>query len=258
MAKQSKITVKHYLEKRLKLRDFTYPVYCYITYKRQTTKFKSFTGVYLSEVEFEIYSKNNNIDISKIDIENYDKDKKAFDNVNHSLKYINNVGKLEREIKAIHFILDNYINKDDIFESNFIRNLGFLFNDLKPNIIGFYWDFYTENLKKSDNIKIKYNDFVKAFNKENNLLDNLQSIKNFTEIDLLNFFDKSVLIKWNALKVIFYLYSNNNIIDFIIDFNSENLELESKYIKLNTKKIVFDEIFKDYTNYINNSLSTPF
>ncbi|HFG0578640.1 hypothetical protein [Flavobacterium psychrophilum] len=271
MAKQSKITVKHYLEKRLKLRDFTYPVYCYITYKRQTTKFKSFTGVYLSEVEFDIYSKNNSIDVSKIDIENYNKDKKAFDNVNHSIKYLNNTNSLEREIKSIHFILENYIDKEDIFEieSNFIRNLGFFFNDLKTDIIGFYWGFYTgkkydnriwhnEKTKDVDILQLKHNDFVNSFNQENSLLDNLQSIKNLTQIDLLDFFDKSILEKWNALKVILDLYSNSNIVDFIIEFNSENLQKESKYIKISTKKIVFEEIFKDYINHINASISNPF
>lgn len=272
MAKQSKITVKHYLEKRLKLRDFTYPVYCYITFKRQTTKFKSFTGVYLSEIEFDTYVNNRDYNVSNDDIKNYEKDKKANDSVNSFLKYSNNTNKLDREIKAINYVLNRFISEKEIFENHFIRDLGIYFKNLNESIIEFCWYNYT-NIKNEDfkneyqkskiyknidDAENKYNDFVLTFNQNNNLLDNIENIKKLTSIDVSIYFSKNILDKWKALKVILFLYSNSNIIDFIIDFDSNNLESESIDIKLKTIKSVFDEIFMDYLDYISNCKSIPF
>lgn len=259
MSKQSKITIKHYLEKRLKLRDFTYPVYCYITYQRKTTKFKSFTGIYLSEAEFEKYTNNTNFEITKKEFKNFNKDIQFNQTIYNKIRSSNKIFILEKEIKSIYFILENFIDREYIFENNFIYNIGFFFEKLDTNIITFFWEKYTLKENKLNNKinVLNYNKLVYSLNQERNLIEIIEDIKSTTSIDLKEYFNKETLIKWRALKVILYLYENYKIIDLFIDYNSNNLEIESKLIKLNIDKNIFDEVINDYYKNIKTTLSTP-
>ena len=120
MNKKSKITVKHYLEKKVKPTvvypaiELGFPLYYRITYKRKTTNLKSFTGAIMTEKAYEHFKETNKVD-------NYE--------TNYKRSCINL--RLENELLFLEKALEEITrNNENIsaFDEYFIENLKTFFN----------------------------------------------------------------------------------------------------------------------------------
>jgi len=250
MAKQSKITVKHYLEKKAKPRHYsefnkiveTYPLYYRITYKRKTTNLKSFTGRYMAEKRLEEIFEN------KIDYNFY----------------------LYNEKKFIELALEDIILKNpdiEIFDNALIDNLKHYFLNLKDSLFYLGWLNYKYNIDNEtpNNNKLfeeKYskfkneneyykNQFYGVFNKQNSLILNLFIVKKVTGYDLEPYINTETLKFWYVINLILIVYSdweNSNFINLFVNYDLDKLVLINQKQKYPVSNIEIDLISKTLIN----------
>lgn len=250
MAKQSKITVKHYLEKKAKPRHYsefnkiveTYPLYYRITYKRKTTNLKSFTGSYMAEKRLEEILEN------KSDYNFY----------------------LSNEKKFIELALEDIIHKNpdiEIFDDALIDNLKHYFLNLKDSLFYLGWLNYKYNIDNDtqNNSKLfeeKYskfkneneyykNQFYGVFNKQNSLILNLFIVKKVTGYDLEPFIHTETLKFWYVINLILIVYSdweNSKFINLFVSYDLDKLVLTNQKQKYPVSNTEIDLITKILIN----------
>lgn len=228
MSKQSKVTVKRYLETKVKPVDkyfdnkLRYPLYYRITYKRKTTNVKSFTGLYLTNEVLQKLEENP----------------KDFDQ------------KVVNELDYLKIALQDIINKNpdiEIFDNDLILKIKIYFEDLNTSLLYLGWIKFDYNCENDINIseqnnndfnspysefgkesKFYQNQFYGVFNKENTLLVNLYYIKKVTGFDLKPYIHKETLKVWYVISLVLTEFSKpNRFIDLFINYDLEKL------IKLN-------------------------
>ena len=231
MSKQGKITVKRYLETKVKPVDkyldkkLRYPLYYRITYKRKTTNVKSFTGLYLSEDILQKLEENPS---------DFDK-------------------KVVNELDFLKIALQDIIDKNpniEIFDNDLILKIKIYFEDLNASLLYLGWikfDYNCENdidiIERNNNdfnsvysefgkeSKFYQNQFYGVFNKENTLLTNLYYIKKITGFDLKPYIHKETLKVWYVINLLLTEFSKpSRFIDLFINYDLKNL------IKLNEKQ----------------------
>lgn len=277
MSKTSKITVKHYLEKKVKpmvvYRDLElgYPLYYRITYKRKTTNLKSFTGAVMTEKAYEQFKATNKVN-------NYETNYKV---AQHNLKLENELFFIEKALEAMT------VNNEDIsaFDEYFVENLKTFFNDLKESLYYQGWYKYEQKLDLMDKPKNskplttkqllnkkfvlskediefenQYKDldettryyikeqFYYIFNKENSLIYSLNILKKVTGLDAYPYIHSNTIKFWHVIDLILLVYPNTLFIDFFINFNIE------KIIKANNRnKTVTDSEIVTICNKLKNN-----
>lgn len=277
MDKQSKITVKHYLEKKVKPQvvyddlELGYPVYYRITYKRKTTNIKSFTGAIMTEKAYEYFSKTNEVD-------SYE--------TNYKTGFINL--KLENELFFIHKAVEEIVKNDNeivVFDEYFIENLKTFFIDLEESLFSQGWYNYNQELDlkaKSSNSKplttkqllnqkftetkedVEFNkqyekfdddssyylkeSFYNIFNKEKSLIYCLNTLKEVTGFDASPYIHLNTIKLWHVIGLILRVYERTLFIDFFINYDIE------KIIKVNNNnKIVTNEEIASICNKLKNN-----
>jgi hypothetical protein len=259
MSKTSKITVKHYLEKKVKPMlvyddiEYGYPLYYRITYKRKTTNIKSFTGAVMTEKAYEYFRSTN-------EVHSYETNYKA------GFTHL----KLENELLFIEKAVEQIVNQDSdivVFDEYFVENLKTFFNDLKESLYYQGWYSYTQKLdlrvKKQtrkkpytvseilnqkinlsnedidfDNQYKKFSDdekgynqerFYHIFNKEKSLIECLNVINDVSEVDLFPYIHKNTLKYWQVIGLILITYPNTVFIDFFVNYDIQRiLEVKEK------------------------------
>ncbi|MBF7091116.1 hypothetical protein IUY40_06150 [Flavobacterium sp. ALJ2] len=252
MTKQSKITVKHYLEKKVKPTmvyddlPLGYPLYYRITYKRKTTNLKSFTGAIMTEKAYEHFKTTNEVLSYET---NY---KTGFTHL-----------KLEDELLFLEKAIEQLVNKNSdivVFDEYFVENLKTFFNDLRESLYFQGWYSYKQKLdlrvkdksRKSPltvseilNQKIdlskedidfnnqykKFNDekgynqerFYHIFDKGKSLIECLNIIKEVTEIDLFPYIHKNTLKYWQVIGLILIAYPRTIFIDFFVNYDIKKI-----------------------------------
>jgi hypothetical protein len=287
MAKQSKITVKHYLEKKVKPQmvyddlPLGYPLYYRITYKTKTTNLKSFTGAIMTEKAYEDFKNTNKPN--------------AYE-TNYRASHINL--KLENELFFIEKAIEEITKKDEnigVFDEYFIENLKTFFNDLKESLFFQAWLDYEQEIelksKKINNGKIpkpltvkqilnqkiirtkedidfenqyKHIDetkrfflqeqFYYIFNQEKSLIYSLNILKEVTGFDAFPFIHENTLKIWHVIGLILLVYPNTLFIDFFINYNIEKIIKQNK----DNKTVTNDEIITICNKLKNNHLGVYF
>ncbi|MGV0931580.1 hypothetical protein ACTS95_14875 [Empedobacter brevis] len=275
----SKITVKRYLNKKLKPTlvyddiELGYNLYYSITYKRKTQNLKSLLGAVMTEKAFEHLEATGEPLHRETNYTNYTP---ALDfKLSNELSYL---------VKAVEYLTENGIK--DIFDADFTNELKDYFNSLQETLYFIGWlrydvkimpievdskpikemnlkELYAQKFEETDEekrIKEAYKDskndleyiieqFYYIFNKEKNLLDNLEIFSDVTKINLEKYFYTDTLKLWYVIKLILNTHQNSLRITFLIDFDID------KYIKQNKKLKypVTDLEIKNISNLLRNS-----
>jgi hypothetical protein len=270
MNKKSKITVKHYLEKKVKPTvvyddiELGFPLYYRITYKRKTTNLKSFTGAIMTEKAYEYFKKTNKVD----DFE-----------TNYKGSYINL--RIENELLFLEKALEEITrNNENIsaFDEHFIENLKTFFNDLEESLYFQGWHKHIQELdlkekpinkepltvkqilnKKTDDYDDDTNyhlkgEFYHIFNKDKSLIYCLNTLKETTGFDAFPYIHANTIKFWHVIGLILKVYPNTLFIDFFINFDLQ------KIIKMNSnnKNVTNNEIELICNKLKNNHLGIYF
>lgn len=283
MSKTSKITVKHYLEKKVKpIRVYSdtelgYPLYYRITYKRKTTNIKSFTGAIMTEKAYEHFSNTN-------EVYSYE--------TNYKTGFINL--KLENELFFIQKAVEEIVKNDNeivVFDEYFIENLKTFFIDLEESLFSQGWYKYDQELDLKVKNKIskplttkqllnqkftetkediefnkqykKFDDdtsyylkesFYHIFNKEKSLIYCLNTLKEVTGFDAFPFIHLNTIKFWHVIGLILRVYERTLFIDFFINYDIE------KIIKANNsnESVTNEEIINICNKLKNNHLGVYF
>lgn len=270
MSKPSKITVKHYLEKKVKPiliygDTESYPIYCRITYKRKTTNFKSFTNTLMSEKAYDYYCKNNSL-------YNYETHPPTTFTLDEEIKFI------EQSIKR----MTENEHDLDVFNEYFLFELKKYLEPIDQRLLELGWfAYHTVDLSKEPITKKYYKDgivkpmtvsqilkakpseeqkrlielypneqfysnpkrFYELFNKENSLLYNIETFNKIVGLDISNYFFNGTLLYWKVIDLVSKLYRGKPTIEFLdnctVDeiYNlSNNLKKEEIELAINSLK----------------------
>jgi len=244
MKKQSKITVKHYLNTNLKPDDGKYPLYVSITVNRETIRFKSSIEPYFSIEYFkthEISKTNfllieNELKIYEIitrkllnDIEN---NKISMNTISNDIEYYSKMKISNKKTSVFTYLLTAYIA---FFSQELIKIINKNVSDIIQNAI----------FKKS------IQNFV--FEKKGN---NIQFIKEFKISDFLYnlfVFDRFFIFNNFSIDIIEYELLFDSFSVFCLDFKSKNgynlsnIDWNNDIFK--SYKLTAPEIFKKLNLY---------
>lgn len=270
MSKQSKITIKHYLEKKgnhisLNGGKIGFPLYCQVTYKRKTTKFRSFTLAVMTEIGFNDYSTKNTINLKEAFIPNLN---------------------IEKEVKLIELSIEN-ITKDNedlnVLDKYFLIELKIYFEPIKERLLKTGWFFFGSidlskpiqkprkkaytvseilNQKSSDEeIRIgklykntdetmNHKRFYETFNQENTLLENIYRTNTILKTDIKPYFFNGTLLYWEIVELVLMYYKDLTTIEFLEKFSVDDLYKFSQKAKFEFKKEHFELICNELNNRI--------
>lgn len=207
-----KITVKHYLNKRVKPfigendNKERWPIYIQITQNRKTTQLRSFTKHAMSDDEFESFLKTGEIP----------------DNKYYATFYKTN---LYKEVSRIENILSLYLSgtyKLVDEDSNIVEILGEDFlKPAKDMLITLCWS-YIYCRPKNNKEAINKNKLYQCFNQDINLLQNLSILKKYYNIDLTDKIPTDDYLVWHNMNLLIkHLDKDEALIDFIVrDYKS--------------------------------------
>ena len=276
-----KITVKHYLEKRVEpsrgmdvcMKDkLLYPIYVQIIYNKFSTHKRSRTLIESTEKGFENY-------INKGVFLEHEYEDVFDDNRTYTPK-----GEYTPE-SSLNKELNDFVNSIKIIDTNEIKVnrkeiLEFISYFSKPVYKCFNYtlmltieDYKRErldhllkdvDLENSKNLENLYNDtstlftekeklyfkFIDTFNPECGLCKNLKVIKEFTNIDLSEFVDKEFLWISNLIEIIKHLFWNMSFADFVYSDYASILKDLFKNKTVEEYEKIISEIEKLIQNYI--------
>lgn len=211
-----KITVKHYLNKRVKpLIGFDdnkkrWPVYIQITQNRKTTQIRSFTNAALTEEEFETFLETGKTPLSEFISDPFYKTS------------------LQKEVNRVINILVSYLSGKWRYVDpsvNIVVERGEYF--LKPAkymLITLCWDYI---YCKAKTIKIgrEKEQIYKCFNQEIDLLQNIKLLKKYYSVDISDKIPKEDYVIWHDLKLLIsHLDADESLIDFVIRDNEKLID----------------------------------
>ena len=234
-----KITVKHYVEKRVKpylilsdnnSKKLMYPVYVQIIHNKISTHKRSETLINATLDGFNKYQENGIIDKNEFDTMlccGYTLEKEMED-ITNCMKIIN-----DRKISVTR---KRIIKLIDIF-SDYIGNcLTFIARTV---------------FNEDGNYDEKYVSFILSFDGKSNLLTNISLIKEHTKIDLLPFVKKEDYDRWLAVAVIQSCFRNVSFSKFVHTDYKKILKEKMKSESVGK----FEMIVKEIDNMIENFIS---
>lgn len=182
-----KVTVKHYLEKKVKPiliygEVWAYPLYIRITVNRRTTQLKSITGALMSEKAFEHY-------ISTGKVYNYET---HLENCTNHLLHVDDEPQL---VQLCIETLASKIQDYDFSNRNVRAQLMYLLTSARETFIklGHSRDYYYDN----DTLA-----FLLTFNRELSIINSVKFIEPVTKQDLRPFFPSDFLKQWQVIELI--------------------------------------------------------
>jgi hypothetical protein len=214
-----KITVKHYLEKKVKpeiifTNIVSYPLYVQITINRKTTQIKSLTEALMSEKAFEIYNNTGKV-------HNYET------NILGNSPFL----KIENETKLIEnsiYFLEKIYNKTYNLSKKRVReHLEKMLSNAMDCLIYSAW---LQDTYGDPNIDW----FLSAFNKKSTMLENIKKINEVLKIDLADYLPKDFFKTWQTIELTKFVKSRE--ITFIEFVNENYIEIMTK--SLNEKKVI--------------------
>lgn len=187
MKKTGKVTVKHYLEKKVNpvliYRDtLAYPIYVRITVNRKTTQLKSITEALMSEKAFEHYNKTGEI---------YNHETEIINATNYYLSF-------EEEPKLIQLCIEILASK--------YKNFDFSNRNVREQLITFLTSTRKTFIKLGHTHDPYYDpsmiDFLFTFNPEKSIIHSIKSFKTVINIDLRKFFPSEYLKEWQVIEMV--------------------------------------------------------
>jgi hypothetical protein len=249
-----KITVKHYLEKRVKpfwnfpnnKREKTklmYPIYVQIIYNKFSTSKRSKTLINCTEIGFDEYIKTGKINNKEFDTilsQGYSLEKELRD-VNNCIKIID-----EHNINVSRKYIIELI---DVFSNSIVSCLTFMARtDFQMN------SHLEPFLKKGRNIL--YDKFILSFNEKNNLIRDIKQIEEFTKIDLLNYVKDEDFKVWRSILMIEQFFGNEkSFSEFVCSDYIKTIKEKMKNEILEDFEVVtksIDHLIKEFINYHSN------
>lgn len=271
--KMSKITVKRFLNKRVKptqvysnLDELGYPLYYSITYQRKTQHVRSLTGVIMTEKAFIYFQEQG-------EPYDYETSFEIFSDREFLIK------ELSRVESAVGYIVNNDV--ENIFDEDFIVKLKTYFKSLSSILISIGWekhnweiknlnqksitdfsnieDFLSHPFETSEDekrINKLYEDTYDAyflyhsFNNSENLLVNINRIERILKIDIREYFYADTLKFWSVIDVITQSYNKGDlIVDFVTNYDIEKFiekNKELQYPVSDSEIIIVSDILKKY------------
>lgn len=225
-----KITVKHYLNKRVKPFVEQYenierwPIYIQVTHDRKTTQFRSFTNEVMSDAEFDAFLKTG-----------YRED--------HKIKHPFYKTNLQKELGRVENLLSFYLSGNWKFvndERTILEILGKdFFKPAKEMLIQFCWS-YTYCRPKTEKEAVFKEKLYQCFNQDIDLLQNIKLLKKYYSVDILEKIPNEDYELWHNLKLMINKIDDNMaFIDFIV---SDYVELINSIAGIKDKKRFQDDI----------------
>lgn len=193
-----KISVKHYLEKRLKpleLKELHYPVYIQIIIDRKTTQYRSLSEAYMSESNFEKYKNNKPFDgwfieMGALSKEFFEKEP-------------------ERILKSFQQMIKEYkgtkidrITAKDMF--SYMNEYYLMSKDI--SLIKLCWNYQLSQKGKRE--------LYQPFDKSTNLIESINNLESFFDIEIKNKIPEDDLVFWYNVQ---NLLSNSKSEHYLID-----------------------------------------
>lgn len=205
----SRVTVKHYLEKRVNPIDISdidkdfinkelFPIYVQLTFKRKTFKFKSYSGIIMTEKGFDEFIKNG-VFIDKEVSDFFGLREKPYIPINKEVELI------EKSIRYSNEKLKGNYSIKDIIEG--------LITPLDRIIIDTAWIVYQSNFAEP---KYKeYWKFLSALNPKYSPYKSLNVIDTHTGSNLSSFLKDEYKITWDCVDILLDLFSNLTFIEVV-------------------------------------------
>lgn len=190
-----KITVKHYLNKKLKPITFDeekfYPVYIRIIYNQFSTEKKSESDIWMTEKSYEYHTKNNH------PLKNELPD----NSLNHILKK-----SIEKEISCIYHGI-KLLEKQNLKVDR--KSLLYIVDKWSLEVTRFLMETYFFNLFvyiqngniDEYNYNTDYEEFIYLF-KDENILDAINKVYKYTGVDLRSYLKEETILDMESLKII--------------------------------------------------------
>ena len=264
MNKLGKITIKHYLEKKGNHIIFNrekkgFPIYCQVTYNRKTTKFRSFTLCVMTEIGFKDYQTKNIINLTESYTPNLD---------------------LKKEIILLELSIKDIIKKSkelNVLEKSFLKEIKIYFEPVRNRLIKIGWFFFCnidlserketkktytinelknrKNTKEENRILKLYNSeinnakyFYNSFNQKNTLLQNIDIVNKVLKTDIKPYFYNGSIMYWEIVEIIIKYYRDVTTIEFLQNFDIQNLYIEIEKTNLKFEKEDFNYICNELLN----------
>lgn len=225
-----KITVKHYLNKRVKPFVEQYenierwPVYVQITHDRKTTQFRSFTNVTMSDAEFETFLHTGKIEesVSK-----------------HSFYKTN----LQKELGQIESLLSFYLSRKWKLQGDERTILSILgedfFKPAKEILIQFCWSYTYCRPRTTKEGAFKEKSYM-CFNHNIDLLHNVELLKKYYDVDISGKISSDDYEFWrNAKLMLNKMDEDMAFIDFVV---SDYVSFINSVTGIRDKERFVDEI----------------
>lgn len=196
-----KVTVKHYLEKKVKPTTIygsivAYPVYLRITVNRKTTQIRSLTEMLMSEVAFDNYKRTNKVDYDESMIDT---------SVNQSMK-------LENEPELIKLCIETIIRQQrdyDFSDRNVRQLVGILLLSASEALIKVAWQIEISGIPEIDS-------FVGSFNRQLSLVHSVKNFQKALGIDIVKFIPSDCFKRWQVVELTEYSGGRNlTFVEFI-------------------------------------------
>ena len=245
-----KVTVIHYLEKKVKPTliygdVLAYPLYVRITVNRATTQIKSLTGALMSEKAFSIYA-----DTGK----KYNYETKEIGGVNFHLS-------IEKEVELIQLCVETLLMKKNNFNfssRNIRTQLAELLTSTRESITRIGWE-YSPSIVDGDTAMFLY-----SFNQKQTLILNIKFIEELLKIDIKKYVPSDFFQMWQVIELIKCIATDGMpVIKFVnIDYLEElrNALHDPQYMKycfISEEYPLTFEIVKERTNFILRMLFYP-
>jgi hypothetical protein len=206
-----KITVKHYLEKKVKPTMIhggiiAYPVYVRITVNRKTTQLKSLTDALMSEAAFERYKQSGTVDFQE---------SMCIDTVNYFMG-------LSEEPSLIRLCMETIILHDedyDFSDRHTREQLGLLLTSTREAFIKSAW-------KQETYAALQIEAFIGSFNRKMSLINSIKLFQDVLHIDITKHIPSEYFKMWQVVELVKCLQIKERpFVEFInVDFQKQLID----------------------------------
>ena len=221
-----KITVKHYLNTKIKPINGEYPIYIHLTYKRKNNYLKSFTETTQNK---EVAIKYANLNIAEIEAILNDAGKNSYnDDFINSVKFTREKIEIEKAFE----IIESRLNSKNFQPKGIKYFLSVLMQSLEYAL---NYECWQQTLNSIDREKEEvYYDFYNSFNKEMSLSEIIGIFEIQTDFRFDDFLKKEHIELWESTQLIkneLFYNSNALLIDYFLFDMRDKLTKNAKYIK---------------------------
>lgn len=242
MRQTGKVTVKHYLEKKVNPvliygDTLAYPIYVRITVNRKTTQLKSITEALMSEKAFEHYENTGEI---------YNYESQIISATNHYLSF-------NEEPKLIQLCIETLASKYEDFD--------FSSRNVREQLTSFLTSTREIFIKLGHTDDPYYDpdmlDFLFTFNPQKSIVHSIKSFKKVTNVDLREFIPSEYLKRWQVFEIVkclgikempFIQFYHQNYMQMFLEASKK--EDVKKYCLIDEKYSITDDDILKSVNWI--------